>query len=141
MPSMAESNPILNNPYEESVRHYATNPEGELDYECIIHGRRLFTGQVAAMPFTTGPQKEFLSVSDDLIRAYGSKLVNLIRKEVSVWRQQGYPNVTRVTAGLLRFGFLNPERHAVERLFFAQREAVETALADLRNRVLKHIGA
>ena len=39
-----------------------------------------------------------------------------------------YPNVTRVTADLLRFWFMNPERHASARLFFAQREAVETAI-------------
>src|SRR5690606_30905014 len=102
--------------------------EGELDYETILPGRRIFTGQVSAMPVTTGPQKEFQAISDDLTRAYGSKLVNLIRKEVDVWRQQGYPNVTRVTASLLRFWFLNPERHAIERLFFAQREAIETAI-------------
>jgi len=30
---MAEENPILNNPYEEPGWHYATNLEGELDYE------------------------------------------------------------------------------------------------------------
>ncbi len=125
---MNEGNPILNNPYEEPLRHYATNPEGELDYETILPGRRFFTGQVAAMPVTTGPQKEFQAISEDLTRAYGSKLVNLVRKEVRTWRDQGYPNVTRVTASLLRFWFQNPERHAFEKLFFAQREAIETAI-------------
>jgi len=30
---MAEANPILDNPCEEPARHYATNPEGELDSE------------------------------------------------------------------------------------------------------------
>lgn len=30
---MSEGNPILNNPYEEPRLHYATNVEGELDYE------------------------------------------------------------------------------------------------------------
>ena len=29
---MADENPILNNPYEEPVWHYATNLQGELDY-------------------------------------------------------------------------------------------------------------
>lgn len=125
---MAEANPILNNPYEEPARHYATNPEGELDYETVRAGRRIFTGQVAAMPVTTGPQKEFEAISEDLSRAYGPLLVNRVRKEIAAWRQHGYPNVTRVTADLLRFWFRNPERHAIEKLFFAQREAIETAI-------------
>jgi type III restriction enzyme len=125
---MSEVNPILNNPYVEPALHYATNAEGELDYETIQPGRRYFTGQVAAMPVTSGPQKEFATINDELLRAYGSKLVNLIRKEVGSWRAAGYPNVARVTNDLLRFWFLNPERHATACLFFAQREAIETAI-------------
>lgn len=125
---MSESNPILNNPYEEPAYHYATNAEGELDYDAVMPGRRYFSGEVAAMPVTTGPQKEFAAISEDLTRAYGNKLVNLIRREVGAWRSASYPNVTRVTADLLRYWFQNPERGASARLFFAQREAVETAI-------------
>jgi len=128
MPPMPDANPILNNPYEEPLLHYATNAEGELDYENIQPGRRFFTGRVAAMPVTVGPQKEFSAISDDLARSYGPLLVNLIRREIGAWRAASYPNVTRVTADLLRFWFLNPERHATARLFFAQREAIETAI-------------
>ncbi len=125
---MSENNPILNNPYEEPRLHYATNVEGELDYEQIMEGRRFFTGQVAAMPVTVGPQKEFASVSDDIVRGQVNLLVNLIRREIGTWRESQYPNITRVTSELLRFWFLNPERHSTARLFFAQREAIETAI-------------
>jgi type III restriction enzyme len=122
MPPMPETNPILNNPYEEPRLHYATNVEGELDYEQVMEGRRLFTGQVAAMPVTVGPQKEFASISDDIVRGQTNLLVNLVRREIGAWRGDRYPNTTRVTSDLLRFWFLNPERHASARLFFAQRE-------------------
>jgi len=30
---MTDENPILNNPYEPPVWHYATNLQGELDYK------------------------------------------------------------------------------------------------------------
>jgi hypothetical protein len=32
---MPEANPILNNPHEELALHYATNGEGELNFESI----------------------------------------------------------------------------------------------------------
>ncbi len=38
------------------------------------------------------------------------------------------PAPTRVTKELLDYWFNNFERHAVKKLFFAQREAVETAI-------------
>jgi len=46
-----EQNPILNNPYEEPDRHYATNPQGELDYSRPVRGRRIFTPEVQTIPF------------------------------------------------------------------------------------------
>ncbi|MDZ7743448.1 MAG: DEAD/DEAH box helicase family protein [Bacteroidota bacterium] len=36
--------------------------------------------------------------------------------------------MTRVTSDLLHCWFLNPDRHETKQLFFAQREAVETAI-------------
>ena len=43
---MADDNPILNNPYTEPNRHYATNLDGELDYSDIRPGRRIFTRDI-----------------------------------------------------------------------------------------------
>jgi type III restriction enzyme len=65
---------------------------------------------------------------NDLELVYGEHLINLCRKEVGLWRRELYTNTTRVTRELLLFWFDNPERHAVKKLFFAQREAIETAI-------------
>ncbi|MEA3276660.1 MAG: hypothetical protein U9Q81_15470 [Pseudomonadota bacterium] len=64
----------------------------------------------------------------ELDSEYRNHIVNLTRKEVGAWRAAGYPNVTsRVTRLLLDYWFRNPDREDFQRLFFAQREAVETA--------------
>jgi len=122
-----EKTPILNNPYEEPKFHYSTNTSGELDYEKIEKGRRIFVLDQTPIPVKQGAQKELLQISD-VAGEYKSFLINVIRGEVSKWRNAGYPHVTRVTKELLDFWFNNPNREAFEKLFFAQREAVETAI-------------
>jgi type III restriction enzyme len=124
---MNTNNPILNNPYEEPRYHYATNEDGELDYDRTIEGRRIFTPDIKVIPTKQGEQKTIFSVND-LEKEYGSQLINLIRKEVGQWRASCYPQITRVSKELLTFWFNNPERHDTKRMFFAQREAVETAI-------------
>lgn len=121
------NNPILNSPYEEPKLHYSTNENGELDYENVREGRRIFVPDINVIPTKQGPQKSVFEVND-LAGTYGTHLVNLVRKEVGQWRNEGYSNTTRVTKELLTFWFNNPERHAIKKLFFAQREAVETAI-------------
>jgi type III restriction enzyme len=56
---------------------------------------------------------------------YELALVNLIRERVNAWRDQGYPGVTRTTLDLLHWWRREGRRW---RLFFAQREAVETII-------------
>jgi type III restriction enzyme len=125
---MAEdNNPILNNPYDEPHLHYATDSEGSLDYEKVVKGRRIFVNEINAMPNRQGPQKELFEVND-FAEQYGKQLVNLARTQVTEWRKNGYPNTTRVTKELLEYWFLNKERIATKKLFFAQREAIETAI-------------
>src|ERR1700736_1308616 len=129
MAAANETNPILNNPYEEPLLHYATNLEGELDYSKIETGRRLFAGAVQTIPLPQRRQQEdLLKMQDFAATNYGTHLVNLLRKEVAAWRDAKYPNTTRVTRELLHFWFLNEERADNLKLFFAQREAVETAV-------------
>ncbi len=124
---MSDPNPILNNPYEEPDRHYATNQAGELDYEDIRSGRRIFSPDIQSIPLPQGPQAELYEIND-LTGQYGQHLVNLARKEVCAWRSAGWPSTTRITRELLKFWFANEERADMHRLFFAQREAVETAI-------------
>lgn len=124
---MANDNPILNSPYEEPEYHYATAKDGSLDYSDIRQGRRIFLPEIQPVPVKTGAQKSLLEINDFTAELEGH-LVNLVRREITLWRSENYPSTTRVTKELLTFWFSNPERHAVRKLFFAQREAVETAI-------------
>jgi type III restriction enzyme len=124
---MMEKNPILNSPYLEPNLHYSTAEDGSLDYENIVKGRRLFslTGQV--IPVRQGPQKD-LGYAEQSTPEIDNHIVNLCRKEIGKWRNEKYPNTTRVTRELINFWFLNPDRISTKKLFFAQQEAVETAI-------------
>ncbi len=124
---MTSDNPILNSPYDEPLLHYATDVDGSLNYNDIRQGRRIFTPDIQVIPLRQGPQTKIFEVND-FMAEYGKELINLCRKEIIRWRKEKYPNTTRVTKELLLFWFENPERHAVKKLFFAQQEAVETAI-------------
>ncbi|MBK7010977.1 MAG: DEAD/DEAH box helicase family protein [Saprospiraceae bacterium] len=124
---MSTDNPILNSPYHEPLLHYNTNSEGALDYKDIRNGRRIFKTELAVLPTRQSGQKEIFEWNDNA-EDYTSHIINLCRKEVELWRKENYVNTTRITKELLNFWFTNPERHAVKKLFFAQQEAVETAI-------------
>ncbi|MEF8707603.1 MAG: DEAD/DEAH box helicase family protein [Candidatus Accumulibacter propinquus] len=121
-------NPILNSPYDEPARHYATDAQGNLNYRDIRPGRRIFTPDVPQIPIGQPNQGSMFDVND--FRAeYGEHLINRLRDELRAWRQAGYRGVTsRVTRDLLDYWFANPERAAHQKLFFAQQEAVEAAI-------------
>ncbi len=123
---MAE-NPILNNPYEEPQWHYATNLKGELDYEKPVKGRRVFTPEIQTIPIRQGAQGSLLELKD-MAADFANHPVNLLRREVAAWREASYPQTTRITRELLKFWFLNEERDMTLSLFFAQREAIESAI-------------
>lgn len=124
---MASDNPILNSPYDEPKLHYDTDSEGSLDYNKICKGRRIFKPDAAVIPSRQSGQKEIFEWNDDA-EEFGTHIINLCRKEVGKWREEKYPNTTRVTRELLNFWFANPERLVTKKLFFAQQEAVETAV-------------
>jgi len=106
---MSSDNPILNNPYGEPKLHYATNPEGELDYESVVEGRRLFTGTAQAIPVRQREQRSLLEINQVVAASHGEHLVHVLRREVRTWREGGYQNTTRVTRELLHFWFKNEE--------------------------------
>ena len=128
-----DASPVLNNPYQEPVFHYATagdgDQKGSLDYSRVVPGRRIFTNDLTGAPTASKGQKSIFDVNE-FAPQYGTQLVNLLRNETAKWRVDGYPNTTRVTADLLNFWFLNdtdtlPPK---KKLFFAQQEAIETAI-------------
>lgn len=124
---MSSTNPILNSPYLEPKLHYSTAADGTLDYDDVRQGRRVFVPDTQVIPIRQGPQKAMFDVNDEA-ESYSAHQVNLMREEVGKWRAAAYPNTTRVTKELLHFWFLNPDRTAVRKLFFAQQEAIETAI-------------
>jgi len=125
---MTSENPILNSPYDEPKLHYATDEDGTLNYNDIRKGRRVFSPDIQVIPNRQGPQESIFEVNDFSVE-YGKHIINLCRNEVGKWKEGNkYPNTTRVTKELLDFWFNNPERHPTKQLFFAQREAIETAI-------------
>lgn len=124
---MNSDNPILNSPYIAPKLHYDTDSDGMLDYQNICEGRRIFKPDAAVMPAKQKGQKGIFEWNDDA-ESYGAHIINLCRKEVGRWRDGKYLNTTRITRELLLFWFANPERMVTKRLFFAQQEAVETAV-------------
>ncbi len=125
MAKLLEKNPILNSPYDEPSQYYGTDLDGRLDYEDVQKGRRPFIPIVAPIPISQKQQTSLLGISD-LALQYQDHVVNLLRREVGKWRKNNYPETTRVTKELLAYWFLNPQR--INRLFFAQREAIETTI-------------
>ena len=125
---MPAVNPILNHPYEPPRRHYHTAADGSLDYDRVLDGRRVYRPELPVLPVGSGPQGDFGEwLTDEACQAH---LINLLRREVGAWRDSGYQqpaSPTRVTRELLDFWF-DPARPPQRRLFFAQREAIETAI-------------
>jgi type III restriction enzyme len=124
-----ETNPILNSPYEEPRAHYATDDDQDrsINYEVVLEGRRMFDPGGQPTPTRRGRQRniQFDEPENDEAERH---IINLLRAEVGRWRADSYPNTTRVTRELLHFWFLNPQRIAQQKLFFAQQESVETAI-------------
>ncbi len=112
---MTTDNPILNSPYQEPGLHYATDAEGSLNYSDIKDGRRIFVPELQPIPVKQS-QGSLLEIND-FSSEYEGHLVNLVRREVALWRSADYPSTTRVTKELLTFWFNNPGRHAVRKLF------------------------
>lgn len=121
-----ENSPILNDPYQEPDRYYATDDNGALNYDDIRPGRRPFIEEIPSIP--VGQTEQSLFDVSETQSGYQLHMINLIREEVKKWREDAYPSVTRVTLDLLRHWFLNPDRQVHKNLFFAQREAIETAI-------------
>ena len=123
-----DKNPILNNPYEEPRYHYDAFSNGNLDYSKVLEGRRPYTSNLSVTP--SGQQNPEIFGASELDDGSdpNARFINHIREVVGEWRNKSYVGATRVTRELLNFWFNNPERAFRHRLFFCQREAVETAV-------------
>jgi hypothetical protein len=121
------NNPILNGPYDAPGLHYATDQAGNLNYDDVREGRRIFVADTPTIPLAQREPGMF--DLNEFASEWQDHLINLLRREVGAWRVARYAGVTsRVTRDLLDFWFLNPAREDRDKLFFAQQEAVETAI-------------
>jgi len=126
LPVQPVDQPIICNPYDEPDDHWLY--DGETG-EASRGGHRRPAGywykdedaKVAA-----GQRRLFLEEQRDLLT-----LVNLLREDVKRWRDRGYRGASQVTQALLRHW---ASEDLPRRLFFCQKEAVETIiyLAELR---------
>lgn len=116
--------PILNTPFEPPRRHWRTDDDGNL-YPEVVEGRRpsRYLVPVRAPKKKGGAQ---LALSGIVEKPASSLLVSLLRTELEKWRTQDYAdkNLSDVSRQLL----LHWRERDEKRLFFCQREAVETAI-------------
>lgn len=108
--------PILSGPYDEPAEHWRI-VEGEAPR--VEPGRRL------AMYYYRPPGPVSEGEGDGLGTLIELKLVNRIRQHLRDWQEAGRPGVTRTTLELLEYWMRDGRQ---QRLFFAQREAVETVI-------------
>lgn len=115
-------NPVINSPFEEPKRHFLFTDEGITD--TIVAGRRKSVYFVPiAKPKTRGKNLELDFAVDS--HPEENRLINDIRQRVGLWRASGYPHTTQITRRLLAH-WNDPQRE--RRLFFCQREALETII-------------
>ncbi len=123
MSKVTIDNPVINSPFEEPQRHFIFTPRGIT--EDIAEGRRQ-SEYFIPMP---KPKKQAQSAQMKLLPdpevREANLFINKVRTQVTAWRNSGYPGVTLTTRRLLEH-WNNPDNEP--RLFFCQREAVETAI-------------
>ena len=134
VPETVIDNPVLNGPYDAPARHWMLDEHGQLTSDIATHRRpseswipvpRQRKGRAAKeLQPTLGVQDE-LDVTRTGERKDVNDTINRLRADVDAWRSTGYPGVTPTTLRLLRH-WSDPARE--NRVFFAQREAVETAI-------------
>ena len=118
IPIQPVENPILCNPYEEPEAHWVYDTDTG---EAIRQPGRRDAGYWYKTQRTGSQQLRLFQEEerDDL------PLVNALRNDVRRWRASNYRNATVVTRELLRH-WVRADKE--RRLFFCQREAVETII-------------
>ena len=116
------TNPVINSPFGEPQRHFKFDDDGITDQ--ITPGRRpssYFIPIAQPRKKSKDAQQTFEGWTADRIEENPD--INRIRQRVKLWREGGYPDVTRTTNRLLAH-WTSPDRS--RRLFFCQIEAMET---------------
>ena len=126
--------PTLNTPYESPERHWTTVDNRTRDE--ITPERRSVRSR---MPLGRAPeptQRDLYTGDVDI--------VSQLRNDVSAWRANHWPGATPSTARLLEYWARPAGQGPDRRLFFAQREAIETIVyltevADQSHYAIRHL--
>ena len=126
--------PTLNTPYEPPERHWTTAENRTQN--TITPARRPVR---ARMPLGRAPEPR----QTDLYTR-DSEIVSRLRNDVSAWRSNHWPAATPPTARLLEYWARPAGQGPDRRLFFAQREAIETVVyltevADQGHYAIRHL--
>lgn len=118
--------PIIVGPYEEPARHWHTQRvEGfNQTYDEITDGRRR-----AEEPLPVGSASSLqhvLALEED--SEAPQTLIDKLRIDVGRWRASGWDGTTSATRALLEYWARPQGEGALNTLFFAQREAIETII-------------
>lgn len=115
-PTQAVPDPIINNPYEEPKQHWLYRDGAPEQFGERRRAQYYFK------------EKRVGSAQQELFREENAEdlpLVNALRDDVRRWRGSGYRGASHITKELLQY-WTREDRH--RRLFFCQREAVETII-------------
>lgn len=124
MPEALITNPIINSPFVEPQRHFRFDESGITND--LVESRRVSSYFIPiAQPKKKGKEQQQTFSEWTADRIEENKAVNFIRQRVKLWREGGYPDVTRTTTRLLEH-WKSPDRS--RRLFFCQVEALETVI-------------
>lgn len=129
---MAESssidNPILNGPFDPPAQFFEIGPSGPTGV--VLDGRRPSESWIPVPRARKGRRvaetQELFDFDATGERREQNPTINLLRAEVDIWRRRSFPGVTPITRKLLEH-WADPGR-GDGRVFFCQREAVETAI-------------
>jgi len=115
-------NPIINSPFDEPKRHFVFSDEGITDTIALGRRKSVYFNPIAR-PKAKGKNLELDFPVESTPEE--NRLINDIRQRVGLWRTSGYPHVTQTTRRLLTHW---NDPHRERRLFFCQREALETII-------------
>lgn len=116
--------PILNSPFDEPSRYWFIREGYEPE---LREGRRpaiVYPPRDEKVDWDLGGVLKKSAVGE-FDPGYEMTLVNQLRQQVKEWRSLGYPGATGTTDDLLKYWNRDGREH---RLFFTQREAVETII-------------
>jgi type III restriction enzyme len=117
-------NPIINSPFEEPQQHHELDSRGNPTGQIIT--RRRASTYLTPIPQPRKQSSTQLALLDVTVeKEEPNYTINQIRQHVKLWRQKGYPHITRVTRQLLEYWTAEGREKP---LFFCQIEALETVI-------------